>query len=254
MTLSQRHNALQQLGADHTSFSQMPSRENTLHNALTGSSLQTQRTGFEFSGTAEPVIQDTEAVAAALPSREAERIQKLLRYQILDTEPEIVYDAITARAAKICDTESALISFVDIGRQWFKSKVGIEISETPRDHAFCSHTILQSEVLIVPDTWADERFTTDPLMIANPHIRFYAGAPLITAEGFAMGSVCVIDSKPKQLTSAQISTLTLLSHQVVNHLELRLMSRQIQQEVTKEETDNNELHLMMLRFQELASH
>ncbi|MFZ3231208.1 MAG: ATP-binding protein [Pseudobdellovibrio sp.] len=132
------------------------------------------------------------------------------------------FDDITAIASQICDTPIALISLVDEKRQWFKSKVGLTAEETPREFAFCAHAILQNDVFIISDSSKDERFFDNPLATGAPHVRFYAGAPLLSPDGYPIGTVCVIDSKPRTLTAAQISAMSALSNQVTRLLELKV--------------------------------
>ena len=161
---------------------------------------------------------------APLPPNEPDRLAKLADYRILDTLPEQEYDDLTAIAAQICGTPVSLISLIDKDRQWFKSAVGLPPGQqqTSRDLAFCAHTILQpGQPMVVQDARADPRFTNNSLVSENPHVVFYAGVPLVTPEGHALGSLCVIDHTPRELTAVQLSALERLARQVVNLLELR---------------------------------
>ncbi|APW40492.1 GGDEF domain-containing protein [Rhodoferax koreense] len=165
--------------------------------------------------------------AAPLPHNEAQRLAALKRFEVLDTESEQCYDDMTTIAAAICDVPTSVISLIDEHRQWFKSRHGLEATQTPRDQAFCAHAILRpDEVMVVPDSTRDKRFAGNPLVTGGPGIRFYAGAPLLTAEGAAIGTICVLDQKPRELTPMQRSGLAALSRRVVEQLELRqLVSR-----------------------------
>jgi two-component system, sensor histidine kinase and response regulator len=158
---------------------------------------------------------------AALPPNEAERLNALHRYDILDTDPELAFDDITLLASQICGTEIAMISLVDRDRQWFKSKVGTATSKTSRDIAFCAHGILQREVFVVEDARADDRFAANPMVTGGPKIRFYAGAPLTTSDGHALGMLCVNSPVARTLSPEQSAGLQALSRQVVAQLELR---------------------------------
>lgn len=161
---------------------------------------------------------------APIPRNEAQRLEALREYHILDTAAEQAYDDITALAAYLCDVPIAMISLVDESRQWFKSKLGLNQQETPRDVAFCAHAILQTEPLIVKDALKDTRFADSALVTREPHIRFYAGFPLATPEGLALGTLCAIDRRPRQLSASQKTAMQALSRQVMALLELRRVS------------------------------
>ena len=164
---------------------------------------------------------------APIPGNETQRLAALREYQILDTTTEQTYDDITALAAYLCKVPIAMISLVDESRQWFKSKLGLNERETPRDVAFCAHAILQSEPLIVRDALKDSRFADSALVTRAPYIRFYAGFPLASPEGFALGTLCAIDRKPRQLSAEQKQAMQSLSRQVMALLELRRVSTRL---------------------------
>ncbi len=167
--------------------------------------------------------------AAPLPANESQRLDQLQNYCILDTEFEEGYNELAEIAAYICNTPIALISLVDKDRQWLKAVVGLEVRETLRDCAFCAYALHSPEILIVPDATQDQRFADNPLVLSDPHIRFYAGVPLITKEGFALGTLCVIDRCPRELNKHQIRALEILAHQVVNQIELRLSHNRLRE-------------------------
>ncbi|MEB3230714.1 MAG: PAS domain-containing protein [Leptolyngbyaceae bacterium] len=157
----------------------------------------------------------------AQPVNEPDRLNALQRYQILDTLPEQDYDDYVKIAAQICGTPIALISFVDEQRQWFKAKVGLEANETPRNISLCGHVVAQSSTLLISDTKKDPRFADNPLVVSEPKIRFYAGVPLVAPDQYVLGTLCVLDQRPRALTQAQIQQLELLAHLIVSQLELR---------------------------------
>ncbi len=158
---------------------------------------------------------------ATLPETEAARLQILRDYNILDTPLESEFDDFTLLAAQICGTPIALISLIDEERQWFKSRLGLDVAETCRDAAFCAHALHHTEVFLVPDAQKDPRFYDNPLVTGEPFVRFYAGAPLLTAGGHALGTLCVIDQEPRTLSVAQQNALQALARQVIARLELR---------------------------------
>ena len=155
------------------------------------------------------------------PANENERLRALLDLDVLDTEPEEDFDALTQLASHICGTPIALVSLVDGQRQWFKSRVGLAATETPREVSFCGHVVESGELLVVPDANADERFLDNPLVTGDPNVRFYAGAPLTDRLGHTLGTLCVIDHAPRQLSAEQRHQLVLLSKQVQRLLDLR---------------------------------
>jgi aminoglycoside phosphotransferase len=164
---------------------------------------------------------------APLPRNEAERLAALRRYEILDTLPEQVFDDLTLLAAHICEAPIALVTLIDKDRQWFKSKIGLTVAETSRNIAFCAHAIHDPEPFIVRDALTDERFVNNPLVTSDPNIRFYVGAPLVTDEGYALGTLCVIDRVPRELDAEQVEALRALSRQVMMQIEVRRQSARL---------------------------
>jgi len=173
-----------------------------------------------------------------MSSNDGARVDALQKYAILDSEPEQAFDDLTLLASYVCKTPIALISLVDEDRQWFKAKVGISAKETSRDIAFCSTAIQQGEVFVVPDALQDERFRTNPLVVSEPSIRFYAGAPLINEDGYALGTLCVIDRAPRVLGADQEAALKALSRLVLMQMEFRrnlLLLKEALSDRTREE-------------------
>ncbi|WP_433209058.1 GAF domain-containing protein [Dactylosporangium sp. CS-047395] len=161
-------------------------------------------------------------MAAPVPSNEADRVSTLHAMAVLDTPPETDFDDIVRIASEVCGAPISLVTLVDTERQWFKAKVGdLEMDETPREVAFCAHAIMGRDLMVVPDATADARFADNPFVTQDDGIRFYAGAPLLTAEGAALGTLCVVDHNPHRLNLDQMKALRALAKQVTELLELR---------------------------------
>lgn len=159
--------------------------------------------------------------ASTFVSEESARLSDLRSYKILDTDPEKGFDDLALLASYICQSPMALISLVDAERQWFKSRVGVPVTETPREISFCTRAIEQPDLFIIADATKDERFKSNPFVVSDPKIRFYAGAPLRSPRGYALGTLCVLDCVPRQLSNEQQEALRALSRQVQAQLELR---------------------------------
>ena len=186
-----------------------------------------------------------------IPDNEGERLQVLKEYSILDTLPERDFEDITKIASEICQTPISLITLIDSNRQWFKSNRGLNVTETPRDFAFCAHAINTPEsILTVQDSRVDERFADNPLVTGYPHVVFYAGVPLINPEGFSLGTLCVIDNKPRVLSESQLESLRALSNQVVKLFELKKTNRLLKESQKEIQTRNAELE----QFAYVVSH
>jgi signal transduction histidine kinase len=160
-------------------------------------------------------------MSAPRPFDEQARLEALQRYRVLDSTREEAFDDLVRLAALVCRTPISLVSLVDATRQWFKAKEGLDVPELPRETAFCAHAIMGVNLLVVPDTHADAIFATNPLVLGPPHIRFYAGAPLITPEGMGLGTLCVIDHVPRTIGPEEARALTALARHVMTQLELR---------------------------------
>jgi signal transduction histidine kinase len=190
-------------------------------------------------------------IVPQIPKNENERLKALKSYSILDTLPETDYDDLTSIAAEICGTPIALISLIDEERQWFKSHHGVDATETPKEYAFCAHAINDIDnTFIIPDSRKDERFHDNPLVTNEPNVIFYAGVPLVNSQKLALGTLCVIDHTPKQLSPSQIKSLRALANQVINLLELRKNKDLLEKSILKLEERN----LGLERFAYVAAH
>src|SRR5215510_13202632 len=176
------------------------------------------------------------AMPYPVPANETQRLAALRAYKILDTRPEERFDDLTKLAALICRVPISLISLIDKDRQWFKSKFGLGLEETPRAHAFCTHAIMQPEMFVVPDATQDERFAHNPLVTGDLHIRFYAGAPLAARDGHLLGTLCVIDREPHTLTDSQKEALKILGKLVIANIELRSDLQDLRDTLAREAT------------------
>jgi two-component system, NtrC family, sensor kinase len=156
-----------------------------------------------------------------IPSNEAERLQALRHYRILDTKPEDQFDDLVQLAALICDVPISLMTLIDENRQWFKAKYGLSAQEMPRATAFCTHAIMQPDLFVIPDASQNKTFEKNPWVTGESHVRFYAGAPLASANGHLLGTICVIDREPKQLSAIQLEALRIISRLTVAQMELR---------------------------------
>ena len=190
------------------------------------------------------------AMVIAKPANEESRLVALDKYAILDTDPEQSFDDLTLLASFVCKTPIALISLIDEDRQWFKSRVGLDASETSRDIAFCSTAILQPGVFVVPDALADDRFRDNPLVVSDPHIRFYAGAPLVNEDGYALGTLCVVDRTPRELAPDQKDALRALSRLVLAQLEFRRNLILLKEALTDRTREEHERQRELLHVQE----
>lgn len=189
-----------------------------------------------------------------LTTNESARLAALRRYRILDTDPERAFDDLTLLASQICSTPIALITLIDENRQWIKSRVGVSVTETARSVAFCSHTIEQRGVLVVPDALEDARFQNNPFVRNEPQIRFYAGAPLVTPEGHAIGSLCVLDKVARTLTESQTWALDALRRQAQAQLELRRNLAELEQSLAERDRTEAQQAALVQELRESLNH
>lgn len=181
---------------------------------------------------------------------ETKRLAALRKYRILDTEPEQAFDDLTLLASRICNTPIAAITLIDRDRQWFKSGVGMTVRETSRSVAFCAHAIERHDMLVVPDALGDEKFRNNPMVIGEPRIRFYAGAPLVTPDGQALGTLCVVDRIPRTLTPEQLEALNVLRRQAEAQLLLRMNLIELQEALTARDRAEEEQHRLIAELRD----
>ncbi len=189
-------------------------------------------------------------MAALTTSSEAARVAALNRYAILDSEPEQSFDDLVTLAAHICQTPMAMLSLVDDHRQWFKSKLGVQVRETPREVSICAHAIQQGDLFVVPDTLQDARFRESPLVTGEPHIRFYAGAPLVNEDGYALGTLCVVDREPRELDSAQKEAIQALGRLALRQMELRMNLQLLKEALNDRTREEHARELELKRLEE----
>lgn len=189
-------------------------------------------------------------MAAPTPGTEAARVAALDRYAILDSEPEQSFDDLVILAAHICQVPMAMLSLVDDHRQWFKSKVGVQVRETSKEVSICAHAIQQNDLFIVPDTLQDPRFRDSPLVTSEPHIRFYAGAPLINDDGYALGTLCVLDREPRELDAAQKEAINALGRLALRQMELRMNLRLLKEALNDRTREEHAREMELKRLEE----
>ena len=194
---------------------------------------------------------------AAVPANERARLEKLISLNILDTSPDDVFDEITQMVAKIFNVPIALVSLIDDHRQWFKSKYGLEVSETPKALAYCAHAILGNDIFVIPDSHQDDRFVNNPLTEGQPYVRFYAGAPLTTSDGYNLGTLCVISDEPRELNPDEAKILKMLAQSVIKEIELRAeaeKNQQLIQQLQKYQAETNKAVESKSEFLSVMSH
>jgi GAF domain-containing protein len=190
------------------------------------------------------------ATSPSSSTMEAARVAALDRYAILDSEPEEAFDDIVMLAAQVCRTPMAMLSLLDDHRQWFKSKVGVQVRETPKDASICKYAIQQNELFIVGDTREDARFRESPLVVGEPRIRFYAGEPLINEEGYALGTLCVVDREPRVLDEEQKGALKSLGRLALRQMELRKNLQLLKEALNDRTREEHARELELKRLEE----